>query len=359
MKYHDGTFPKPEPADSTASASEIASKNAEIRTWNMEDLHAKHLLQTALGDGELIHLQGSQNAAEAWRQLKEIKEPKGLTAIVDAVWKLYDTRCPDGGSVTDHVTTLRSHLQEVSTLGERISDKQFAFILTKSLPRSWDVWTSSFWASKSETDEIKSSEIISRIMEEDRRRKSRDTHDEVANMAAQNRGKRANPNGKYCTNCKRTNHTKEECFSKGGGKEGQGPRQLAKKKRDQEKKEKDEKEKKDKETANPVIEPNLAFASQPMFNSIFPRDAWLADSGASSHIANDIQMFNSITLAKIPIQGIGSTIEALGRGTVTLISKLGSWHIPIILNDVIYAPNAPNCLLSLYIPVHYYPIWLV
>ena len=78
MKYLDGTSPKPEPAEPTASGPEIASKDAEIVMWIMEDLHAKHLLQTALGDRELIHLQGSQNAAEAWCQLKEIKEPKGV-----------------------------------------------------------------------------------------------------------------------------------------------------------------------------------------------------------------------------------------------------------------------------------------
>jgi hypothetical protein len=134
MKYLNGTFTRPDPASMTTSPAEITSRDSEIVTWVMEDLHAKHLLQVALGDGELIHLQGSQNAAEAWRQLKEVKEPKGVTAIVDAVWKLYNTRCPDSGSVTDHVTTLQSHLQEVHTLGEKISDKHFAFILTKSLP---------------------------------------------------------------------------------------------------------------------------------------------------------------------------------------------------------------------------------
>src|SRR5271154_1338363 len=58
-------------------------------------------------------------------------------------------------------------------------------------------------------------------------------------------------------------------------------------------------------------------------------------------------MFDSIISAKIPIQGVGKAIIAAGHGTVTLNSSIGSTIIPITLNDVIYAPTAPNCLLSI------------
>ena len=34
-----------------------------------------------------------------------------------------------------------------------------------------------------------------------------------------------NQSGEACGNCKRTNHTTKNCYSKGGAKEGQGPRQ--------------------------------------------------------------------------------------------------------------------------------------
>jgi hypothetical protein len=183
LKYIDGSFKIPAPASPSAPT---VTESKAITDWETEDLHARHLLQTALGDSELIHLQGATDAAEAWNQLKEIHEPKGLTAIVDAVWKLYDTRCHEGSSVTEHVTTLRSLLQEISTLGQIIPDSQFAMICTKSLPRSWDQWTSSFWAGQSDITKIKSSEVISRIMEEDRRRKSRVDVDKVANLAAHN-----------------------------------------------------------------------------------------------------------------------------------------------------------------------------
>jgi len=98
---------------------------------------------------------------------------------------------------------------------------------------------------------------------------------------------------------------------------------------------------------NQALKPDVTYSSQSPFNSILARDAWLADSGASSHIANNIQMFKSITPSKILIQGVGETIEAAGQGTVILNSKVGNSQIPITLNNIIFAPDAPNCLLSI------------
>src|SRR5258708_13169377 len=40
-------------------------------------------------------------------------------------------------------------------------------------------------------------------------------------------------------------------------------------------------------------------------------------------------------------------MEAAGQGMVILNSKVGNSQIPITLNNVIFAPNTPNCLLSI------------
>jgi hypothetical protein len=122
--------------------------------------------------------------------------------------------------------------------------------------------------------------------------------------------------------------------------EGQGPRQH--KKREQE----EEKEKKKESIHQATESQEIAFTALP-WSTVFPSHAWLADSAASSHIANDIRMFSSLSPSHVSIQGVGLTSNALGRGSVTLTSKIGNKYIPIKLNDVIYAPSALNCLLSL------------
>jgi hypothetical protein len=182
--------------------------------------------------------------------------------------------------------------------------------------------------------------VISRMYEEDRHRCIHQRTDETANLAkVQNRGKRTLlPNPITCGNCNKPGHAAAQCYSKGGGMEGQGPRQW--KKREQE-----EKEKEKKESVHQATE-DLAFAVSLQPNG-FPSHAWLADSAASSHIANDIQMFTSLSPDHISIKSVGATAQSLGRGSITLTLKIGDKSIPITLNDVLYVPSAPNCLLSL------------
>ena len=342
-QYIDGSFPKPTPEDPTADSTAIEKRKKEIIAWEDDDLRVQFILDLTISISEKTHTQGATTAAGAWFQLRQAKEPVGLTAIVDAIWQLYNTRCQEGQSIDTHIANLRTRLAEVTALGETIPDRMFAVILTKSLPSSWQSWAAPFWGSKSATDVISSGEVISRIYEEDRRRRIHQT-DETANLAnVHNRGKRTlPPNPITCGNCNKPGHAAAQCYSKGGGMEGQGPRQR--KKREQE--EKKEKEKKKESVHQATESQEIAFAALPR-TTVFPSHAWLADTAASSHIANDIRMFSSLSPSDVSIQGVGLTSNALGRGSVTLTSKIGDKYIPIKLNDVIYAPFAPNCLLSL------------
>src|SRR5258708_38589553 len=180
--------------------------------WNTENEHARHLLKNTIGDAELIHVVGAETAAQAWKQLAEVKEPRGLTAIVNTTWKLYTTQCPETRSVTDHIVKLRGIMSDCQTLGESISDWTFTTIITKSLPLSWDLWDSAFWASQTiaDKDRIQSSNVISRIFEEEQQRRiHNEQQDEVANIAqVHNRGKIPLPKSNSTTsnNCKKPRH---------------------------------------------------------------------------------------------------------------------------------------------------------
>ncbi len=160
--------------------------------WNTENEHVLHLLENTIGDAELIHVVGAETAAQAWKQLAEVKEPRGLTTIVNTMWKLYTT-------------------------------------ITKSLLLSWDLWVSAFWASQTiaNKDQIQSSNVISWIFKEEQWHCiHKEQQDEVANLAqAHNHGKRTLPKSDSitCNNCKKPGHSAAQCYVKGGGSEGQGP----------------------------------------------------------------------------------------------------------------------------------------
>jgi hypothetical protein len=118
---------------------------------------------------ERTHTQGATAAAKAWFQLRQAKEPIGLTAVVNAtcIWQLYDTQCQEGQSIDTHIANLRTWLAKVMALGETIPNRMFAVFLTKLLPSSWQSWAAPFWGSKQATDVITSGKVISHIYEED------------------------------------------------------------------------------------------------------------------------------------------------------------------------------------------------
>ena len=68
---------------------------------------------------------------------------------------------------------------------------------------------------------MKANDIISFIIEEAHQQQLYENAESALAACI----KEKNQSGEACGNCKRTNHMTESCYSKGGAKEGQGPRQ--------------------------------------------------------------------------------------------------------------------------------------
>src|SRR5271154_4019935 len=119
----------------------------------------------------------------------------------------------------------------------------------RSLPPSYKPFVDSFWGTQTSSDlkTIKSEDVITRILSEFRRRRSDKERDdwESANSAVghgKRTSKKRNPDIE-CSNCHKKGHSHAQCYAKGGGNEGQGPRQ---------KRAREEEEKKKKEEASKV-----------------------------------------------------------------------------------------------------------
>ena len=84
------------------------------------------------------------------------------------------------------------------------------------------------------------------------------------------------------------------------------------------------------------------------FDALFSKEDWLADSGTSSHIATQCEMFVTFNPEPSKVGGFGEdmALEATGRGTVTLMSTVDGQQIHTTLQDVLYVPKALNCLLA-------------
>ena len=130
-------------------------------------------------------------------------------------------------------------------MGSTISDSRYKTIIMSLLPESYRPTFQTITAAEhvstllgtSSSRAMKPNNLINFITEEAQHRIINDKH--TKNMEStltalskkqrtrkqcSNKGKEKSTPGATCENCKNTGHTKADCWAKGGGKEGQGPR---------------------------------------------------------------------------------------------------------------------------------------
>ena len=142
-------------------------------------------------------------------------------------------------------------------MGSEISDTRFNTMIMSSLPESYHPTLQTITASKrasiltggsdSASKKMKPSDLIAFLMEEAQHHIINDkrTKNSEQSLAAHGKKKGKGKSNKrkaddkalnadseiICHNCKRKGHKKADCWAKGGGKEGQGPRQKKSKKK--------------------------------------------------------------------------------------------------------------------------------
>ena len=140
-----------------------------------------------------------------------------------------------------------------------------------------------------------------------------------------------------CDNCSCVGHKKEDCWCKGGGKEGQGPHQ-----------------KKDESASAAAAMDDYAFLTSTLSNSAtvaaIPAEkrGAIVDSGASSHFCPDRNRFTTFT--PIPPKPVkianGQNIFAMGKGNVVIELPKGNECSNITLKDTLYVPDIALTLIS-------------
>jgi hypothetical protein len=152
----------------------------------------------------------------------------------------------------------------------------------------------------------------------------------------------------HCENCGWDGHTKPNCYSEGGGKEGQGPWQ---------KKSRKGKKKTDKTAAIAKGEDEELFAFTCTSDYVaaadslrVPKDKCEAcvDSGASNHYCLDHTKFQNYRrlINRNISTADGCSLKAVGIGDVPIELPNGSKRTPTLLKNVIFTPDMAFTLIS-------------
>jgi len=268
----------------------------------------------------MVHIAGAKSAEEMWKQLTLVKEVRGRLGILSYRRSLYRTVADESTDIVVHMTMLRQLQEQLHLMGSLVSDDEFIILLITSLPESWDQFTTAYLGANGNNTTVTSHELVAIITEENCRRQEKGTGGDSAMFSrARNQGGRTHgiPDDPdvECYNCHKKGHKSNNCWSKGGGKEGQGPRTKMKAGRSYGRR----KDRANQAQANGDLK-DSAYQIQDSVNKIsqfstsLTRDDWLADSATTSHISNERRTFIDFTpLASSSITGVGDqAIQALG-----------------------------------------------
>jgi hypothetical protein len=143
---------------------------------------------------------------------------------------------------------------------------------------------------------------------------------------------------KECFNCHKKGHIARDCWAKGGGKEGQGPRSRQGNSGNWNR------------TNQATNDINDSLSDIAYFSNTrtFSAYDWVLDSATTSHISNDRNIFAEYTkLQDATVQGLGEIpARARGHGSVIVDFNVEGKNIQHRLQKVLYVPEAANSLLS-------------
>ena len=357
-----------------ATEEQIEARETRIIDYEKRECLAQHVILLTTSTRLGAKIKDLKTANEMWDIVKADATSKSMLYLLDAEDQLASMKLSDNEDPKTHLAELKEHFQIMTQrhdnlieMGSVLSDSRYRTIVMHSLPESYRPALQTITAAEkasaamggSSTNRMKPGDLMNFFIEEAQHRvinAERSKNGDSALAAHGKKGKQGrgkNPEKSKldlkCDNCGGSGHTQPNCWSKGGGKEGQGPRQRKSKKGAKKTEESAAVAKNDDEEL-------FAFTCTSDYVALteslqLPKDKLGAciDSGASSHYCPDrtkFQNYRSLDDRNITTAD-GRTLKAVGIGDVRIELPNGSKRVPALLKNVVYSPDMAFTLISI------------
>jgi len=213
------------------AAGTIGSVTAQVQ-WTKEENTIRLTLSSMLLDTAFNRIKAMANVHDAWEILKQVFEEWSKALVADIIRKFQNKCCNEDESIRSHFEYLANLHKQLTAIGKAVTDEDYTDMLLASLPASYNGAVLSISVSARLSTKVLTAEIFEQFMiDESERRQVKNERTEVQDEAlatdsgsGKGKDQRRDKRKVECYNCHKTSHYKSECWAKGGGKEGQGPR---------------------------------------------------------------------------------------------------------------------------------------
>ena len=240
-----------------ATEEQIEARETRIIDYEKREYLAQHVILSTTSTRLGAKIKDLKTAKEMWDQVKSDATTKSTLYLLDAEDELASMKLGDTEDPKTHLAELKEHFQlmvqrytNLIAMGSVLSDFRYRTIIMHSLPESYRPALQTITAAERagavsgapSTSKMKPDDLMNFFIEEAQHRvinAERSKNGDSALAAQGKKGNRGHGNrgeksksSVTCENCGKPGHAKPDCYSKGGGKEGQGPRQKKNKKKE-------------------------------------------------------------------------------------------------------------------------------
>jgi hypothetical protein len=189
--------------------------------WKRGESGAKQLIAATVPETTYSQIKSGTCTKDVWDDLKKLHEERSRITQVTLLRKFRNQKCEEGENVCTHFEELSYMRKQLAAMGKSIDKDDYINILLALLPPSYQPAISAINASTHlGKGTIKSEDIIQLMTDEYKRLPQNNKF----KSNSQDKAFTADSKRKECTNCNCRGHVQKECWARGGGQEGGGPK---------------------------------------------------------------------------------------------------------------------------------------
>ena len=356
--------------------NELEKHEIEVDTYDQMQAAVREVLYRTVDKTTFLQIKNEPDAASIWKKIASVHADKGSLYEANLLVQLQNTRYNEKESMRDHIGKMTELRERLAKMNAPVSDESFVSYLRTSLslaPSYRNLFTTLSTTSRQTGKKLTAADVIWHLTEEATSVEIEDTINKsnAAMMASTSKPKRkgkdkdkSKKDDILCTNtnCGGRGHTKDQCWAKGGGKEGQAPdwwKNITKGKKasanSAEKETADKDEPDFAMLATVISDDETALTCTSDFRSeahaVSNKSGIIIDSGASRHFSPDRTKFLNYEefVNQEPIRAAdGRTFHALGKGDIKITFPNGNQKPTLVtLKEVYYSPIMAFTLISM------------